>query len=118
MRPSRLLLLASVLAALSLVVLIVWSSLRGGTLGSALSGMLQQPWELTTLVDLYVGLLFISVWIWFVERHPARWALWTLALLLTGNLATAVYLAIRAWRADSLAAVFTSGPPRAQGRGE
>ncbi len=87
----------------ALLALFVVSSLEM-SLGDGLRAVASTLWGVTTLVDLYIGLLFIAVWIWFVER--GRWPalVWTVALVFTGNFATAVYILQRAIRKRTLAA--------------
>lgn len=50
------------------------------------------PWGRVTLVDLFVGFFLVGAVIVWRERHPRRWIPWLLALLVLGNLVTAVYL--------------------------
>ncbi len=91
------------LSILALLVLFVFSSLEM-SLGAGLRAVASTLWGVTTLVDLYIGLIFIAVWIWFVER--GRWPalVWTVALVFTGNFATAVYILQRALRKKTVAA--------------
>ncbi|MCC5785541.1 MAG: DUF1475 family protein [Phycisphaerales bacterium] len=95
--------IAFALSILGLLVLFVVSSLEM-SLGAGLRAVASTLWGVTTLADLYIGLLFIAVWIWFVER--CRWPalVWTVALVFTGNFATAVYVLQRAIRKKTLAA--------------
>ncbi len=69
-------------------------------------------WGVTTLVDLYAGLAFVGAWIMLVERGRPRAIGWILALLLMGNLATLVYVALRAFRAANVRDVFMPAPAR------
>ena len=67
-------------------------------------------WGVTTLIDLYAGLAFVGAWILVVERGRPRAFGWIVALLLMGNLATLVYVALRAFRAADVRAVFMPAP--------
>ena len=49
------------------------------------------PWFRVSIIDIYVGLAVIALWIWSRERWPAA-LLWTIALITLGNLATCAYL--------------------------
>ena len=49
------------------------------------------PWFRVSIIDIYVGLAVIALWIWSRERWPAA-LLWTTALITLGNLATCAYL--------------------------
>lgn len=66
------------------------------------------PWGKATLVDLYIGLLFVAAWIATVERSRTAAACWIVALLCLGNLVTLVYLVRRAIRHRSWAAWMTA----------
>lgn len=50
------------------------------------------PWFIATLLDAYWG--FLIIWLWIVARETSIGARagWLLALLLLGNMATAVYV--------------------------
>lgn len=86
------------LASLVMIGLIVASSLQMN-IGAGLRATVDTLWGVTTLVDLYVGLLLAGVWIVWRERGgAAAWA-WVAALALLGNLGLAVYVLIAALRA-------------------
>ncbi len=83
-------------------------------LGEGLRRIVDTKWGITTLIDLYAGLAFVAVWIGVCEKSIKRGVLWGVALALTGNLAMLVYLAWRAWRAESVLAIFTPTSPSAR----
>lgn len=91
--------------ACGLIALIVVSSMEM-SLGAGLQDIVSTRWGITTLVDLYAGLAFVGAWIACVERSWMRATAWAVALGLTGNLATLVYVAARALRARSVREVF------------
>lgn len=68
--------------------------------------VLRDPWGLATLADAYCGFCVASVWIWAVERSKAAAVLWIVALMLLGNLASLVWLFLKARRARQLADLF------------
>ena len=105
--------LATTFAALSLASLaaLIVASAREMSLAAGLRDVARTLWGVTTLVDLYIGLFFVAAWIWVMERRPLRAALWTVAILVTGNFATAAYVFWRSWRAATLAEVFIPRPP-------
>ena len=63
--------------------------------GSILMGL---AWGRVTLVDVYLGFLILVAWIWFHESHTVPRILWSLAILITGNLAAFLYLFLRMGR--------------------
>ena len=56
------------------------------------SELINMPWGMVTLIDLYVGIVIFSAWVWFRETSSVKCICWTLAFIFTGNLATALYL--------------------------
>ena len=99
------------LASLVMIGLIVASSLQM-SIGAGLRATVDTLWGVTTLVDLYVGLVLAGAWIVWRERgRPAAWA-WVAALALLGNLGLAVYVLIAALRSRDLRGALL-GPRRA-----
>jgi hypothetical protein len=65
--------------------------------GAALMAM---PWGVVSIVDVYAGGALFAGWIAARERSWPRTAAWVVAIVVLGNLATAVY-ALLAWRASA-----------------
>ena len=111
-RGLRYLRALALLAALCMALALVYGLVSGdfGREARALAGM---PWGLVAVIDVYVGLLFFSAWMIFREQSWPRGALWLLAFLGLGNLATAIYLIKALNEANGRLAVFLYGPGRA-----
>ena len=58
-------------------------------------------WGKVTLVDLYVGLAFFGAWVALREKRAVAVLAWWIGLVVLGNLAAAIYLAVAALRADT-----------------
>ncbi len=60
--------------------------------------LLRHPWFIATLTDTYLA--FLTFWIWVAYKEASMRARigWLLAILLTGNMAMAVYVLIQLWR--------------------
>jgi hypothetical protein len=56
--------------------------------------LLEMPWGLMTLVDIYIGLLLFACWIFWREWHVSVSMFWLLLLMLFGNLASCLYILI------------------------
>lgn len=56
------------------------------------------PWFIATLTDTYLAFLTFWVWVAYRERLWAARLLWLALILLTGNMAMAVYVLIAVWR--------------------
>lgn len=80
-------------AALVLAALIV-RAMAQASFGASFAAIAADPWGLVTLVDLYLGFLFAAAVVALVER-PLAAAGWIVALLVLGNVVSAVWLALR-----------------------
>jgi len=54
------------------------------------AALLDNPLGLATLADVYVGFFIASAWIVFRARRLSRGLLWTVLILVLGNLITSV----------------------------
>ena len=99
----------AILAALLMAVALVFGFVSGDFDREvrALAGM---PWGIVAMIDVYIGLLFFSAWMIFREQSRLKGALWFIAFLGLGNLATAVYLIKALNEARGRVAVFLYGP--------
>jgi hypothetical protein len=105
MRTTRLIALAAALGIGALLALIALSSVQM-SLMAGLRATVDTRWGVTTMVDLYLGLLVVAGWIAHRERSTARTLVWLLGLCLLGNLVTLVYLLIASLRARSIEDLF------------
>lgn len=53
--------------------------------------LLQNPWGIVSLVDLYVGFALFSGWIVYRERSPGRALIWVILMMVLGFLTASVY---------------------------
>lgn len=93
-----------IIAWLSTVIMtfmIVFSLLTGDFFaqGSVLMGLV---WGQMSLVDLYVGFLLVYVWIFYKETKILPRIVWALLLIVTGSLATALYILIESYRTHTI----------------
>jgi len=70
--------------------IIVWANFQGNIFKNA-GTVASTPWGIVTLVDLYIGFLFIGLWIIFREKGISR-IIWLVGLFFLGNLTTALYI--------------------------
>lgn len=110
MRLPRLVSLLCI-ASILLLLAMFFVSARQMSLWAGLVRIADTGWGVTTLVDLYTGLIFVSIWIALIERRPTRFIPWIIALMLTGNFATLIYVAIRSWSCPTLREIFIPSPP-------
>ncbi|GMV26517.1 MAG: hypothetical protein AMXMBFR58_25480 [Phycisphaerae bacterium] len=100
--------------AIVLIILIVWASLEKHVL-EIFKVMLAERWGIVTLIDLYGGFVVTATWICVLERRAWRAVPWLVAMFFLGNLATAIYVVFRAWRARNIRDIFI-GAPQEPGR--
>lgn len=103
------------LCVVVLTGLIVRSSFEM-SLAAGLRDVVGTWWGITTMFDLYVGLILVAIWICAVERRVWPSAGWILGLMLLGNFAAALYVLNRARRARTVAEIFMPTPPASAGR--
>lgn len=75
----------------TMVAASAWASRDRGVL-DALADLAADPWGLVTLVDLYLGFFVFYLWLAYKETSLAARALWLMAILTLGNIATAAYV--------------------------
>lgn len=79
-----------IVAALAFLGVLLNALLTAPT-GPALQFLTEDPWGITTLTDLYLGLLVFIVIVYRFERSVTRTAAWAIPTLLLGNIVPALY---------------------------
>ena len=100
--------LLSIIAILLLIVLvgaILWASMESHVF-VGVEELISFRWGLATLVDIYIALTFIGVWIGVMENSWVKGIVWTISLYILGNVATLGYLLYRASKTNSFRKVF------------
>ena len=64
-------------------------------------------WGRVTLIDLYVGVAIIAVFVFWRERSVGVSIAWLVAFVVLGNLATALYVLVASLRATSVEELLT-----------
>ncbi|MEP0521514.1 MAG: DUF1475 family protein [Hyphomicrobiales bacterium] len=82
------------LLGVALTVLIVWA-IAVGDFGAAGDFLLQKPWGVVTLTDLYIGFILSAAVIYIVETNKITAVIWLLPIFVLGNVVTAAWLALR-----------------------
>ena len=109
MRTTHWIALGAALGIAALLALIAFSSVQMSII-AGLRATTDTRWGVTTMADLYLGLLAVSGWIAYRERSIPRALAWLVGLCLLGNLATLVYILIAALRSRSLDDLFRPVP--------
>ena len=71
------------------------------------STLMQNPWGIVSLVDLYVGFLLFSIWIVYRESSWNARIIWVVFMMIFGFLTASVYVfyAVHTARGDTLKAI-------------
>ena len=96
MKATRLRAAAQWTAGLGLAALgyAVVSSSASSNFPEELALIWSLPWGKAALIDTYVGIALVAIWICLREAKLASRVLWIIALLTLGNIATCVYVLI------------------------
>lgn len=94
------------ISSLIMTFMIIFSLLTGNFFeqGSILMGLV---WGQMSLVDLYVGFFLVYLWIYYKESKIFPRLLWAILLIVTGSLATAVYILIESYRTNTIEELLT-----------
>jgi ABC-type tungstate transport system substrate-binding protein len=103
--------IAAAVGSCVMIGFLLHSSINGNLMSEG-RVLLDMPWGVMSLVDLYIGLLLFSCWIWWREPHRSVALLWTLALMVSGNLGTCLYVLIAILRSNGRLEHFIAGPAR------
>ena len=90
MKLIRLILLVSI----CLFILALGLAFTRGDFGGEASLIYQMIWGKIMLLDLYVGFVCFSVFIFFIEKNWKKVFLWALPLMVLGNVVALVYLLV------------------------
>jgi hypothetical protein len=107
MMPNFKLSVLSVCALLfiALTGVIVWASVESNVM-QGIEEMSALRWGIATFTDFYIGATFVGVWIGVMEKSVARGIVWTLAVYILGNLATLIYVGLRARTSEKFTDIF------------
>ncbi len=86
--------------ALVMGTAIIWAAVGGDFSGDG-NVILGLRWGVVSIIDIYVGAAVVAIWIWWRDGLRAG-VIWVVALVVLGHLATAGYVAWRAWSVDSV----------------
>jgi hypothetical protein len=67
-------------------------------------GLMREPdrwWTIATLIDAYYGFITFFVWVCFKESTAVSRIGWFVAIMLTGNMAMAIYVLLQILRLES-----------------
>lgn len=81
----------SVLGILAMTAVLVYG-FTVGDFGSDGAELLQNPWGVVSMVDLYTGFILFSGWIVYRERSIARASIWVVLMMVLGFFTASLYV--------------------------
>ena len=75
--------------------------------------LLENPWGVVSLYDVYVGFFFFIGWIWYRECCLGAKLLWAVGILLGGNVIAGIYAILALVKSRGDAKVFFLGENKA-----
>lgn len=85
----------SAILGLAFVGSIIWGFADGRSVIPLLDVMLEQPWGIVTLADLYLGFVLFAGLIILLEPNRKAGIVWGLSIVLLGNFVTAAWIVFR-----------------------
>jgi hypothetical protein len=89
----------SLLGALAMAGVILWAAIAGDFSEEG-AQIVALPWGVVSLVDLYSGFALIIVWFFFREDSWVFALIWSVLLLVMGNLCFCVYVFVQLFRSE------------------
>ncbi len=91
----------SIIGVLAMTAVLIYGFSVGDFAGEG-SKLIAMPWGIVSLVDLYTGFVLFSMWIIYREKSLPVAIVWTIAMMVLGFFAGALYtfLALQASNGD------------------
>lgn len=82
------------------------SAMTGGLINGFVNGdfmkdgkaLLENPWGIMSMIDLYVGFILFSMWIIFREKNKLVGVLWTVLMMTLGFFTGSLYILIALYK--------------------
>jgi len=71
--------------------------------------LMDNPWGIVSLFDVYVGFFFFIGWIWYRECCPGMTLIWAIAICVGGNVVAGIYAIIALYKSEGDPEVFFMG---------
>ena len=94
--------IAKVIAALGILAMtaVLIFGFTTGDFGSDGSKIVQNPWGIVSLVDLYTGFILFSGWIIFREGLNLRSIMWVILMMVLGFFTASLYVLIMLYQSS------------------
>lgn len=96
MKKIKILLLISIL---SMIIGLANGFMNGNFFKDGVK-LLNNPWGVMSLIDLYVGFTIFSVWIFIREKNILSSIIWTILVMIFGFLTVSIYIYLNIYKSD------------------
>ena len=62
--------------------------------------IVNNPWGIVSLVDLYIGFMLFSMWIYFREENKLYSILWIISVMVLGFFSVSIYILITLFKSN------------------
>lgn len=62
--------------------------------------LLSNTWGVMSMIDLYVGFVLFSMWIFYREKNIARAVVWTIFMMILGFFTACIYILIALYQSN------------------
>jgi hypothetical protein len=87
------------LGLLAMTVVLIYG-FTVGDFGEDGNKILQNPWGIVSLVDLYTGFILFSAWIVYREQSLLRAAIWVVLMMVLGFFTASLYVLITLYQSQ------------------
>jgi hypothetical protein len=83
--------LLSIIGILSMTIVLLNGFINGSFINDG-KALLENPWGIVSMVDLYVGFILFSIWIIYRESTVTRKIIWVILMMVLGFFTASVYV--------------------------
>ncbi|NBG89679.1 DUF1475 family protein [Isachenkonia alkalipeptolytica] len=91
------------------MTVVIGSAFINGSFTEDGGALLQNPWGIVSLVDLYVGFVLFSIWIVLREEKTSAIILWVAAMMILGFFTGSLYVLKAAYESKGDKKIFLMG---------
>ncbi len=62
--------------------------------------LLENPWGIMSMIDLYVGFMLFSMWIFYREKHLIKSLIWTIMMMVLGFFTACIYVLVALYQSQ------------------
>jgi hypothetical protein len=103
--------IAKIIAAVGLIAMtaVLIYGFTAGDFGRDGGALLQNPWGVVSMVDLYTGFILFSCWVFFREKSLFTALIWTVLVMVLGFFTASLYTLIALYQSNGNWAKFWMG---------